>query len=178
MTLPPALDWIGWVAVVFVVVAFILAFVKMRLKKRADRLKPRPPVCRLPLFPPVHGTIAVGQHEVDTWAKRLRRIYFEAWEEFGLIYGIGDPHPLAVSRIFLTLDEVRPDHKHIMWSLPRGPITARVQDTLPFHFAGEIHNVFRCSQFGPTNIYHTISPADLAAARRVQAWISDQWGLE
>ena len=176
MTLPPALDWIGWLAFGMVVVAFALAFVKQRMKKKADRLKPKPPVCRLPLFPEVCGTLDFSQEQINLLAKKLRETYFLLWEEVGTIYGIPNPHPISVSTILLSPDLIEDEHPHIVWRAPRGVLEARVQPGLVRWFALELHNVFRCSQFGVNHIYVPRDHVDSDSIIRTQNWIEEKWG--
>ncbi len=176
LTLPPSLNWLGFVALAAILVVGALVWRWHVRRKARTRLEPDPPVCRLPLFPAVHGTIDVPQQKINDLAKQLQRIHLAAWETFGAIYGIPNPHPIAVSKILLQMGVVDPKHQHIMWNLPRGPITARIQDSLPYHFAGEIHNVFRCSQFGSRFINESRDHADSEAARRVHRWIEENYG--
>ena len=167
--------YIGWLAVAVIAVAFTAAFVAQRRRKAADHLKPKPPECRLPLFPMVHGTFDFTKGDLYILAKGLRRIYFEAWRKFGRIYGIDDPHPLAVSRIYVKKEAVLPDHPHVVWNAPRGSLGLRVQPDMEYWFASELHNVFRCSQAGVAHISKPKNPADAARAVKVQAWIEEEY---
>ena len=173
--MPPL--WLGLAISALAIAGFAIAFAVQRRKKVADKLKPKPPECRLPLFPMVHGTFDFTKGDLYLLAKRLRRVYFGAWKEFGRIYNIRDPHPLAVSRIYVKKEAILPDHPHVVWNAPRGSLGLRVQAGMEYWFAGELHNVFRCSQFGVNHINKTKNPADAARAARAQAWIEEKWGV-
>ncbi len=139
----------GWLVLVAIIAACIFAYTRVK------RRQVRPPTVyavRLDGFAAVHLPIRIPHNDGVALANRLRDIYVSLWAELSLIYDT-TPLPLFITDIALVDGEVEPGHPHVVWHAPALKMRARVQETLPFWFAGELHNVFRYQKFGMGRIY-------------------------
>ena len=77
----------------------------------------------------------------------------------------------------MTFNEVDPEHRHVMWPMPRDKAFLRLQVGMSFHLAGEIHNMYRYCLHGPQWVGdgRTKDADDLARAMAVQAWIEETY---
>ena len=142
-----------WLIIVGIMLVFGVLFYLQRRKKAADKLKPHPWTVYLDRFTPAHIPYDVDRATGRQYAADLKDAYLELWENLGNIYEKKNPPPSCVTEIMLTHSEVLPDHPHVVWYAPHGPIGLRIQPGMGRWYAGEMHNVFRYQLYGMGRIY-------------------------
>lgn len=123
-------------------------------------------------FPPVHVPLAVGLEDARNIAETLSATYREAWAAFDAIYqASGQQFP--VSTVGCTMGECHSEHPHVYWSRGSSKIVLRIQSTMYYWFARELHNVYRYTLRGVDGIYNTFSSDDRANALAAEQWITN-----
>jgi hypothetical protein len=76
-----------------------------------------------------------------------------------------------VPKVALIFGEPSEKHPNVEWSRAGDRIVLRIQDGMYWHFAGEVHNVFRYGMHGVGSSDHTYGDADRKAAFAVRTWV-------
>ena len=170
--------WLGWIALALILTAFTLAFVKQRMNKTEEKLNPSHYVVNtVDDFPTTHVPREAVASFADAEAAvvALDKVYDYAWAMFGEFYSAPFERSAPIDTIGMSLGPVHPDHKDVVWFAPSSKMRLRFQPTMRFHFAGELHNMFRFNLHGIKHIYKTKDAADKARALKVQAWIKGEY---
>ena len=136
-------SWIGWVALVVVVAAFVYLLRKQIKQRKDERANPVSwSVYGYKRFPYTTIPIDVSRERGYEIIARLNDIFEELWPELIRAY---DETPKGYG--FVTLHLIHgvphPQHPHIVYHQGPGIITAKIEPQLPIYWAGELHNAFR-----------------------------------
>lgn len=171
MTLPASLDVVGWISLGIIALAFILYFIKRQLSKPDDRSHH---VILLNLFPVVHIPRELSREEAEKIANALRDVYVITWAKLSSVYNVST-YPMPVSVIGSTMSEVSSEHPHILWLAPRDKVYLRIQDSMYYWFALELHNMFRYTLYGMGGIYPSEGGQGIHEAEKAVKWIKEKY---
>ena len=168
---------IGWIALALILTAFTLAFVKQRMNKAEEKLNPSHYVTLVDRFPVTHvpREAVASMEEAREAVVGLKEAYRATWHVMSEEYGVVDPREAPIDTIGMSLGPVHEDHPEVVWFAPSSKMRLRFQPTMRYHFAGELHNMFRFNLHGIKHIYKTKNAADKARALKVQAWIKGEY---
>jgi hypothetical protein len=160
--------WIGYIVAGLAILGFIVAFVVQRRKKATDTRSHH--TVLLDGFPIVHIPISLSREEAERISKKLRYTYVKTWAQMIKIYG-EDVGEMPIATIGSSLFEIDPEHRHIKWPMPRDKVFLRVQPSMYYWFAGELHNMFRYLLHGTQWVYNTKDSTDKKFANKAYRWI-------
>ena len=165
----------GLIVTAILLAAFVWAFVAQRGRKASDT-RSHYAVASVYGFPITHvpREAVSSPEEAREVVVGFKRVYRKVWSEFSLIYGV-ETRAAPIDTIGMSLDPVHPDHEDVVWFAPTSKMRLRFQDSMHYHFAGELHNMFRYNLYGIKHIYKTKDDADLAIATSVKSWIKKRF---
>ena len=165
---------IGWIALAVIVVAFTLALVKQRMKK-ANKA-PSHYVVLVDGFPTTHvpREAVPTMQEARAVVVMLKEAYRASW---AVLEGIYDKpmREAPIDTIGMSLGPVHKDHPEVVWFAPTSKMRLRFQPSMYYHFAGELHNMFRFNLHGIEYIYKMKNTADRMRAMEARAWIRENY---
>ncbi|MHC4371005.1 MAG: hypothetical protein ACYSW8_25630 [Planctomycetota bacterium] len=166
-----AMAWLGWALAGMMVAGGVYMFVRQRRKKANeppdDLIGPIPidgfAYCHVPIDLELHMTVLY----------ELEAIRDAVWSICKETYKFEPKSPFwVVSKVALCWEEIEAAHPHVEWDPPAGRIRLRIQKNMNWHFAGEVHNVFRWMMYGPLWVDETKSKKDAKRAVSIQDWIA------
>jgi hypothetical protein len=131
----------------------------------------------LDAFPVTHVPIGavLDRAEARGVVEGLKAAYRASWRALTGIYG-ETVREAPIDTIGMSLDPVHKDHTNVVWFAPTSKMRLRFQDSMYFHFVGELHNMFRYNLYGIEWIYKTRDSADRRAELAARDWIEDTYG--
>ena len=183
MSLPAIYDWIGFLAAAVIILGTIYFFYH---RLTAPDEPGSHHICQLDGFPDIHvprggedsGSPIITRTGAEELAEMLRAVIRKTWARCNATYVAFVPRTrFPVVLIGMTFNEVDPEHRHVMWPMPRDKAFLRLQVGMAYHLAGEIHNMYRYCLHGPQWVAdgRTKDADDLARAIAVQAWITETY---
>jgi hypothetical protein len=169
--------WIGWLAVAVIATAFAAAFVAQR-RRKANK-KPSHYVVLVDNFPVTHvpRKAVESMEDAREVVVGFRGVYRASWAVFGGIYN-ESTRAAPIDTIGMSLGAVHPTHPNVVWFAPTSKMRLRFQDSMHYHFAGELHNMFRFNLYGIEYIHLSKDKMDRACAIKTRAWIDEHYGGE
>jgi hypothetical protein len=171
LTLPPHLDWIGWLGATILIVGYFVVRYYF-LKKQAE-----------PSLNGLSGPYGIDgfadchyPEDLAEWKTELLKlvdIRDNVFEHCAMLYSTTEEW--IVPKLALVYDTLDETHPNVFWSRSAGRIVLEVQDDMYWHFAGEVHNVFRFGMYGPGSDRTTYSPQDCRDAAMIQKWIRERY---
>lgn len=125
-------------------------------------------------FPIVHIPSAHPRDKAWNIASLLKLTYTLVWDRLLSAYS-GGPESAAIAVIGCSDGVVDESHPNILWPAPRDKIFMKVQPTMYYWFARELHNVFRYQIYGIRNIYKPVNDQDAKTIADVEAWIDETY---
>jgi len=169
LPLPPHLDWVGWLATGIIFASWFIYWRKFRKGKRVES-NLRGPI-------PIEGFADCHfPKDLEEWESTLLRlvdIRNDVFRHCELKYG--NTARWIVPKVALIYGEPSKKHPNVKWSRSGDRITLKIQPKMFWHFAGEVHNVFRFGLHGPGADRMTYGHDDTAAAVAVQTWIAERY---
>lgn len=167
--------WIGWLVVILVIAAFIVVFVAQR--RRKARQVPSHHIILLDAFPVTHVPVGavLDRAEARGVVESIKEAYRATWAALKGIYGV-TVREAPIDTIGMSLGIVSKNHHNVVWFVPSSKMRLRFQDSMQYHFAGELHNMFRYNLYGIEWIYKSKNKVDIAHITKALAWIDKQYG--
>jgi hypothetical protein len=130
-------------------------------------------------FPTVDVPVALSRVKAKSIARKLKRTYLHTWDALAEIYNVGPIVRAApIAKIGMSMDPVDPPkHPHIRWT--GDAVHIKVQPEMYYHFAGELHNMFRYYLYGRDEqgyIKKPKTPEELHIAQAAYLWIQMMYG--
>jgi hypothetical protein len=165
---------IGLIITAVLVAAFVVVFVQQR-RRKANQV-PKHYVVLVDGFPVTHvpREAVATMEEARGYAVGLKEAYRASWAAFKGIYGESTGEA-PIDTIGMSVNPVHKSHPEVVWFAPTGKMRLRFQPTMRYHFAGELHNMFRYNLYGIEYIYKTRNEADNARAIEAQLWIENNF---
>ena len=165
MDFNPLPAWIGWLATGVFFAAWFIYWWKFRKGKRVESGLVGP----IPIDGFADCHYPKDFDDGDLALLRLVVIRDDVFRYCELEYG--KTERWIVPKVTLIWDEPREDHPNVMWSRAGDRIVLKIQPEMYWHFAGEVHNLFRFGMYGPGSDKLTYDDADREAALMVRDWI-------
>ena len=168
---------IGWLITALVIAGFIAAFVAQRRRKANSASTHY--VVLVDGFPVVHipREAAASASEARGYVVGLKEAYRASWAAFNGIYD-ASAREAPIDTIGMSLDPVHKDHPEVVWFAPTSKMRLRFQDSMRYHFAGELHNMFRYNLYGIEWIYRTKDRKDTERYVEALAWVEKEYFKE
>ena len=167
-------SWVGWAILCIVVIVFTTVFIAQRRSKDAPRSHY---IVLLDAFPATH--VPAGAVESMEEARRvvslLKEAYRASWAVMSRIYEELDAREPPIEVIGMSTAPVHTHHPDVVWFAPTSKMRLRFQDSMYYHFAGELHNMFRLNLYGITYMYTAKNPKDAKRMAKVSAWIEEKY---
>ena len=173
--LSESLNWLGWLAAAVIILGTAYLFYRQRKKKESDTRSHH--IVLLDGFPIVHIPISLSRERAEKIAANLQNVYTRLWASIAKSYCL-TPAPMPIATIGSSLFEVDPEHPHVLWIAPRDKVFLRVQPTMYYWFARELHNIFRYRTFGMQWIYVARDEADDNNIIDIEQWIKENFSKE
>ena len=167
---------IPWLVLALIAAVFAVVFVKQRAKK-ANKTSNHY-IVLVDGFPITHvPTDGVSSRkEARASVVKLKEVYKTAWHIMSEDYGVVDPREAPIESIGMSTAPVHPEHNEVVWFAPTSKMRLRFQPSMYYHFAGELHNMFRFNMHGVKWIHIPKDEDDAARAAEVQRWIEENYG--
>jgi hypothetical protein len=168
--------WIGWLAVGIIVAVTVIYAIKFHRGKRTDSdlIGPIPKDG----FAYCHYPKDLGTARGEILLELLQEVRDQVWSKCAESYGHVLTEKWIVSKLTVKHGEVDPEHLDVRWKFGAQQIILRIQDTMYFHFAGEVHNVYRHMMYGPLWVGKTKSGRDRRCLVNVQEWIAQTFNKD
>lgn len=154
------------IIVILAVIAIfcILLYFQIKRKKNDTVDLDRVPLAR---FADVFTPGELPDEESDRIGRNLRVAQRTVYKQCYKIYGITEDIPWIVDKISVVdRDVVEPKHKFVVWHKGAGRIILKLQPSMYFWFAREVHNVF----------HHGAGAVEEVKWKQVEQWIQDKYG--
>ena len=167
---------IPWLIIALVAVVFAVVFVAQR-RSKAEKI-PSHYVVLVDGFPVVHvpREAVLTMKEARGYVVGLKEAYRASWAVFSDIYG-KVTREAPIDTIGMSVDPVHKTHPEVVWFAPTSKMRLRFQDSMYYHFVGELHNMFRYNLYGVEWISKTKNIADAKKASRAAEWIEKEYGV-
>ena len=167
-----AMAWLGWVLAGVMVATTVWAFWRQR-KKRTEGGWDNGLTGPIPIegFADCHYP-----EDLDEWESKLLTLVDvrdNVMQHCTAVYATTERW--IVPKLALVYDTLDEKHPNVFWSRAGDRIVLKVQDDMYWHFAGEVHNVFRFGMYGPGSDKKTYSPQDRKDALAVRAWVAERY---
>lgn len=166
---------LGLIVTAVLLAAFVVVFVLQRRRKARDT-SAHYAIATVDGFPITHvpKEAVASVEEAREVVVKLKEVYVTSWAAFSGIYG-KVTRAAPIDTIGMSLGPVHPKHENVVWFAPSSKMRLRFQDSMYYHFAGELHNMFRFNLYGIKYIDKMKGKADRKRAIRVQVWIEDNY---
>ena len=166
--------WPGFAVSGILIAVFVYLFVLQR--RRKARQVPSHYVVLVDGFPVTHvpREAVVSMSEARRYVVGLKEAYRASWDVFKGIYG-KVTREAPIDTIGMSLDPVHESHPEVVWFAPTSKMRLRFQDSMYYHFVGELHNMFRYNLYGIQWISKTKNIADARKASSVAEWIENEY---
>jgi hypothetical protein len=168
-------SWVGWAVLAIIVIVFTTVFIAQRRSKK-DQTRSHY-VVLVDAFPVTH--VPVGAVEDYQAARRvvvrLKEAYRVSWAVMSRIYEELDAREAPIDTIGMSLGPVHNQHPDVVWFAPTSKMRLRFQDSMYYHFAGELHNMFRLNLYGISYMSTAKNPKDAKRMAKVSAWIEEKY---
>jgi hypothetical protein len=167
--------WLGFVVSGILIAVFVYLFVQQR-RRKANQV-PKHYVVLVDGFPATHvpREAVATMEEARGYVVGLKVAYRASWAVFKGIYK-QSTREAPIDNIGMSMGPVHESHPDVVWFAPTSRMRLRFQPSMRYHFAGELHNMFRYNLYGITYIYKMKNKADKARAAKAQAWIESTYG--
>ena len=164
----------GLILTAVLLAAFVVVFVLQR-RSKANSI-PAHYVVLVDGFPVTHvpREAVVSMKEARGYVVGLKEAYRVSWAVFSGIYN-ESTREAPIDTIGMSVDPVHAEHPEVVWFAPTSRMRLRFQDSMRYHFVGELHNMFRFNMYGIEYIYKMKNKADGKRAARVQTWIEENY---
>ena len=142
MSLPAIYDWIGWLAAAVIILGTIYLFYR-RFTAPDDPRSHH--ICQFDGFPDIHvprggedsGKPIISRDGAEEVAAMLRSVIALTWVECNATYAgnVSYRERFPVVLIGMTFNEVDPEHRHVMWPMPRDKAFLRLQVGMSYHLS-------------------------------------------
>ncbi len=168
---------IGFILAAALITALVVVFVLQR-RRKANQV-PKHYVVLVDGFPITHvpREAAATMEEARGYVVGLKEAYRASWAVFNGIYK-QSTREAPIDNIGMSMGPVHEDHPEVVWFAPTSRMRLRFQPSMRYHFAGELHNMFRYNLYGITYIYKMKNKADKARAAKAQAWVESTYGSD
>jgi hypothetical protein len=162
--------WLGWVLAALIIIGWFVYWNHFRKGTRVESGLAGP--YQIDGFADCHYPENLGE-----WKTELLKLVDIRNDVFRYCeFAYANESRWIVPKVTLIFGKPRKDHPNVMWSRSGDRIVLRIQPDMYWHFAGEVHNVFRFGIWGPGSDKLTYSNADKAAAVKVRDWIAKTYG--
>ena len=167
LTLPPHLDWIGWLGAAILIVGYFVVRYYFKKKQAEPSLNGLSGPYGIDGFADCHYP-----EDLAEWKTELLKLVAIRDDVFRYCeFAYANESRWIAGKLALIYGEPSKDHPNVKWSRAGDRITLRLQPDMYWHFAGEVLNVFRFGIWGPGSDKMTYSDADYKATVKIQDWI-------
>jgi hypothetical protein len=167
---------LGLIITAAAIAAFIVLFVLQR--RRKARHVSAHYVVLVDGFPVTHvpREAVVSMSEARRYVVGLKEAYRASWAAFRGIYST-TTWEAPIDTIGMSLGPVHKSHPEVVWFAPTSKMRLRFQDSMCYHFAGELHNMFRYNLYGIMYINKMKNDEDAKMASAAAEWIEKEYGV-